>query len=163
MCESWVIGQSHRTHSFAFHCDRVRLAAIEALSEAPEGSSTASQPLIKSLEDDDREVRNAAADALAKILARNDLKLKFMLVRIVAQNTAGQIAIGAGCQVGSKYMSLEVRTYTHVWCSLLHLFIPLNSFLLLNLHSEQLVSGGLYWQAETAGPRGSRRRHTCYS
>jgi HEAT repeat protein len=87
---------------------RVRLAAIAVLGEAPEGTSTASAPLLRVLEDDDREVRNAAADVLANILARNDVKHKLTLVRTVAINSTGQAAIGAGCDVGAKYMSLEV-------------------------------------------------------
>lgn len=85
------------------------MAAIEVLSEAPEGTNTATQPLLQALEDNDRAVRNAAADVLAKLLARNDLKHKLSLVRIVAQHTSNQNAIGTGCLVGSKYMSLEVH------------------------------------------------------
>mmetsp|Transcript_54585 Transcript_54585/g.88472 ORF Transcript_54585/g.88472 Transcript_54585/m.88472 type:complete len:117 (+) Transcript_54585:258-608(+) len=42
------------------------------------------------------------------MLSRNDLKFKLTLVRIVAQHSGGQHAIGSGCSVGSKYMSLEV-------------------------------------------------------
>jgi|SouAtlMetagenome_1021521.scaffolds.fasta_scaffold110560_1 HEAT repeat protein len=88
---------------------RVRLAAIEVLSEAPEGTATASQPLLNALEDDDGRVRNSAADAIAILLSRTDLKQKLTLCRIVAQNTANQNAIGTGCSIGAKYMSLEVR------------------------------------------------------
>ena len=87
---------------------RVRLAAIAVLSEAPEGTNTATQPLLQALEDNDRAVRNAAADTLANLLARNDLKQKLNLVRLVAQYAGTQAAIGTGCNVGSKYMSLEV-------------------------------------------------------
>jgi hypothetical protein len=86
----------------------VRLAAIEVLSEAPEGTGTASTPLLNALEDDDVKVRIAAADAIAILLARNDLKQKLTLCRIVAQNTSNQEAVGTGCHVGAKYMSLEV-------------------------------------------------------
>ena len=84
------------------------MAAVEVLGEAPEGTNTATQPLLAVLEDNDRLVRNAAADTLAKLLARNDLKHKLSLIRIVAQHTASQNSIGSGCHVGSKYMSLEV-------------------------------------------------------
>ena len=37
--------------------DRVQLAAIEVLSEAPEGTATASQPLLDVLMDNDRDGR----------------------------------------------------------------------------------------------------------
>lgn len=89
--------------------NRVRLAAIEVLSQAPEGTGTASTPLLNALEDDDVRVRNAAADAIAILLARNDLKQKLTLCRIITQNTSNQNAIGTGCNVGAKYMSLEVN------------------------------------------------------
>ena len=91
---------------------RVRLAAIAVLSEVPEGTNTATQSLLQALEDNDRAVRNAAADTLANLLARNDLKHKLTLVRLVAQHAGTQAAIGTGCNVGSKYMSLEVHNDT---------------------------------------------------
>ena len=101
----------------------MRLAAIEVLSEAPEGTGTASTPLLNALEDDDVRVRNAAADAIAILLARNDLKQKLSLCRIVAQNSSNQDAIGTGCHVGAKYMSLEVCL--SVWAVIiLRLCIP---------------------------------------
>jgi hypothetical protein len=37
--------------------DRVQLAAIEVLAEAPEGTATASQPLLDVLMDNDRDGR----------------------------------------------------------------------------------------------------------
>eukprot|EP00960_Hanusia_phi_P030140 748400-Hanusia_phi.AAC.18 len=87
---------------------RVRVAAIVSLSNVPSGNAEAIRPLLKCLEDPELNVRNPAADVIARSLTRQDLQLKLEIISILRKYSSAAQAVTKGFDVGGKYLSLEV-------------------------------------------------------
>lgn len=87
----------------------VRLASIDAFSQMPMGCREASTPMVKVLEDEESDVRFAAAEALGvKLLDKPDLELKLKLVEMFIKYDDVAIPLKKGLWIGAAYRSLDV-------------------------------------------------------